>query len=102
MPRLKTRYDNVKVWRPHGTPYAEGEPTDWVFIDPMDVHAVELAVNRAVIAFRREFGRFPRRGALVVEVVGTTAGCRAVVYELPYNEEESANVQGSPGVDGKG
>ena len=71
MPRLKTRSEHTKVYRPNGTPYAEG------------AHAVpSVAIQLAISRFRDEFRRIPRQDLAVIEVVGSSLGWSATVYEI--------------------
>jgi hypothetical protein len=71
MPRLKTRSQHTKVYRPNGTLYAEGK------------HAVfAVAVHLAISRFADEFARYPRQDQAVLEIVGSSLGWSATVFEV--------------------
>ena len=70
--RRGRREEHVRVWRPHGTRYAEGAAS-----------FLPEAVQRACDAFRAEHGAGVVRDRAVVEAVGVTGGWRAAVFELP-------------------
>lgn len=72
MPFLLRRYDWMKVYRPTGAAYADGQtlPTP------------ELAVASAVVAFAAEFKREPRPAESIIEVLGVTGGWAATIFEF--------------------
>jgi hypothetical protein len=85
VPFIKSRYDNVKVYRPNGTPYSEGKAKLASFTNLTEIaHAVELASGRSVKTFIEEHGDpgFLHR-RIVVEVVVDSIYVRAVCYNLP-------------------
>lgn len=81
MPVLKSRYENVKVWRPDGTLYAEGKcefsANHWIFAASND------AMQKAFTAFYDEFNRSPEPGQIVIEVCVGLSCVIATLYELP-------------------
>ena len=72
MPILSPRYDRVKIYRPNGTRYANGQ----TLRDPSE------AVASALYAFMNEFGR-PATERSTIEVLGVTGGWVATVLEIP-------------------
>lgn len=98
MPVLRSRWPNVKVHRPDGTPYADGAST-WPLSPAVMDHSsvavgwgIETAVNGAIRAFEQEFKRPPRYEIMVIEVVTTHRGATARVYEIdPDRNDDTAN-----------
>lgn len=81
MPKLRNRYENVKVWRPDGTLYAEGQCE---FPATKGMHAAcGYAVADAFYAFKEEFTRYPERGQVVIEITVGLSRINATLYELP-------------------
>jgi hypothetical protein len=72
MPVLKRQYDHVKVFRPSGALYADGD----------SLTTPEVAIADAQRAFIAEFGRAPVQSKVVFEIVGVTAKWVATVYEI--------------------
>ncbi len=62
MPVIKTKYDHVKVYRPHGTRYGQARHQD-----------LRTAMMMAKKSFMDEFGFEPEQEHIVWEVVGVTA-----------------------------
>jgi hypothetical protein len=86
MPILKGKYKFAKIFRPPGTPYAEGEVESNIrskLAATLTSHIVAgLAIDAANVAFHREFGRYPNPDLLVYEVTLTASKASATVYEL--------------------
>ena len=73
MPTIgKGQSDHAKVYRPTGTLYSVGHGT---------LH--HEASADALTNFVDEFGHKPRQELTVIEVIGTTIGWRATVFEIP-------------------
>lgn len=89
MPFHKARYDRTLIWRPRGTPYAEGESEDLgvlstgtAFTALVMAWKVASAFKAAVSAFYREFGFLPNHDKMVVEIVASRDKYRATVFDL--------------------
>lgn len=61
MPIIKSRYDYIKVYRPNGTKYGQGQHVNLI-----------MAMNIAKKNFLDEFGYEPRQAETNWEVVGVT------------------------------
>jgi hypothetical protein len=71
MPRHRTRHDHVKVYRPNGARYANGESATW-----------HDAVAKALSNYALEFGDVPAQHEMVIEVVGGHHRFLCTVWEL--------------------
>lgn len=86
MPRIKSKYKHIKVYRPSGTAYAQGI-CEWPLktTTPFPIvtsWTIAYATDLAMRAFIAEFGYLPEHKHLVVEVSCTRAGAYATVYDL--------------------
>jgi hypothetical protein len=89
MPLLDSRYDEHKVWRPRGTPYAEAKKRynfQTGTCSSADAIMMGLALEDAVRNFQEEFGRLPARQRMIIEVVSSSTSITATVYELPEDK----------------
>lgn len=83
MPRLETRYDHVKVYRPAGTLFAEGSCT-LIETSPASHNiSAEVAIGKSFTAFFAEFSRRPSIERTVIEVSFGSKNATAILYELP-------------------
>lgn len=88
MPLRKARYDRTLIWRPKGTPYAEGESEDLgVLSQSATLTAIVMAwkvasaFKAALTAFYREFGFLPNHDRMVVEIVASRDKYRATIFD---------------------
>lgn len=86
MPRLKKKYDHVKVYRPDGARYAEGI-CEWPLRTqtPFPIvtsWTIAYAIDLAMKAYIDEFGGPPRQEDMVVEVSCTRAAAYASIYSI--------------------
>lgn len=93
MPITEGRYDNVKVYRPSGTPFAKGTADGLpAWGDPEFPAVTEIvvsyAVRNALRAFHREFERPVNAELLVVEVACDSSGAKATVFEIKDPEDD--------------
>lgn len=107
MPRVKGKYQHIKVLRPPGTPYGTGASKWPGFLSDFGSSVavgmgVEMAVNGAIRDFELEFGRPPRRDIMVVEVACDTNGAHATVFEInpDRNDDEAAQPPRHAGPEG--
>lgn len=92
MPRIKSRYDHSKIYRPSGTPYASAETgvlqskDGWTTPGAMTA-AAHQATLLAILEFLKEFEAMPGQfedGTPVIEMIFQDSGrVSAVVYEVP-------------------
>lgn len=88
MPLFQNRYEYVKIYRPHGTPFAEGAA-----ISPKPGHVdigqdargilVMRAMDEAVQNFVREFGRQPEWNLVVMETTFGDNSLSVTITEIP-------------------
>lgn len=88
----KTKTGTVRVWRPNGMRYAEGE-WDSELSEPKYFHivgpvAAKQAIRIALIAFKKEFGYVPE--PYIVEITVQHGIARATVYDINKTEGDDA------------
>lgn len=89
MPILRRRYASMKVFRPDGTKYAEGEESFYSLSGQVRRSifptVAEIAIKEAISAFVSEFKRWPsiEEGRCIIELTVMDDGIKAIVLELP-------------------
>jgi hypothetical protein len=71
MPKIKNRYDYIKVYRPNGLLFAEGKHKDLV-------DAIVLAEDN----FHKEFGRYTTQTKTFMEILGVTGQWCVTIFEI--------------------
>lgn len=72
MPKHKARHNHVKVYRPQGARYANGQTQP----------SYQEAIFTAFVAWAEEFPDDLRIDQTVIEVVGVTGGYVATLWEI--------------------
>lgn len=88
MPLFKNKYEHVKIYRPNGSPYADGvavsrEPGHMKIGQDARGILVMVAMDEAVANFRREFQRDPEWNLVVMDVVFGDNTVSATIIEIP-------------------
>lgn len=76
MPKLRSRYKHIKVWRGKNSAYANGRDID-----------LHVAMSKAKQAFKDEFGWEPKQENTVFECVGITACWDVTIIHVPWLDE---------------
>lgn len=92
MPTLRRRHTHMKVFRPDGTKYTEGEESfyslDGQLRRSIFPTVAEIAIKEAISAFVAEFKRWPSldEGRCLIELVVMDDGIKATLLELPKED----------------